>query len=223
MSIKDLSRATQRRIVEERTHRPFRDFDDFTGRVKPEEQEIRALINAGAFGSLAEDRDQAALFWQLARRKQAAAGAGSMAPTLFAAPSPTAPPRLPRGREIDRLRRQFRTPGLSDRPPPDDPVRRSLGGQSLIKAADLPSRVGRRVGLAGWLITYKTVRSKHDQPMQFTPLRTKPAWSRRPSSDVFKRCHLSLEQGRPYILHGLVEENYGVLTLTVDKILPITM
>ena len=229
MSIKDLGRATRQRIVEEQARRPFRDFEDFTTRVRPEEDEARALINAGAFGSLVNDQnrdrnrnqDQAALFWQLARRKQAA-GAGSAAPVLFAAPPPPPPPYLPRGREIDRLRRQFRTLGfLADRHPMTVFVR-SLEGRGLIKAVELPDHIGRRVGLAGWLITYKTVRSKHDQPMQFTTFEDETGLVETTIfPEVFKRYHLSLERGRPFILHGLVEENYGALTLTVDRISPV--
>ena len=173
--------------MEERERRPFLDFDDFMTRVGPDEREVRALINAGAFGSLQEDRDQAVLFWQLARQKQTAAASKSSAaaPALFSAQESTPPPSLPQGREIERLRRQFNVLGFLPDRHPMTLFAQTLKGKGLIKAVDLDRYVGRRAGLAGWLITAKTVRSKRDQAMQFTTLRTRPDWSRRPSSPRF--------------------------------------
>jgi len=39
--------------------------------------------------------------------------------------------------------------------------------QGIVKARDLPEHVGRRVDLAGWLITGKTVLTRTEEPMQF--------------------------------------------------------
>ena len=224
MAVKDLGRETRRRIVAERERRPFLDFEDFTARVRPDEQETRALINAGALSSLQENQGQAVLFWQLARKKQAAAALSletspGIAPALFAAQEPVPPPALPPGQELERLRRQFKALGFLPDRHPITLQARALRGRGLIKAQDLPCCVGRRVGLAGWLITAKTVRSKHDQPMQFTTFEDETGLIETTLfPQAFKRYHLDLEWGRPYILQGLVEENFGAVTLTVESI-----
>ena len=220
MSIKDLGRATRKRIVSERESRWFADYEDFTARVRPDEQEVRALINAGALGSLQRDQDQAALFWQLARQRQAVVSkAGSTSPVLFATEETVSPPPLPRGQEIERLRRQFNVLGFLPDRHPVILFTGVLKDKALIKAVDLPNHIGRRVGLAGWLITAKTVRSKHDQPMQFTTFEDETGLVETTLfPQIFRRYHMTLEWGRLYILRGLVEENYGAVTLTVEKI-----
>lgn len=75
------------------------------------------------------------------------------------------------------------------------------------------------VSLAGWLITAKTVLSKHDEPMQFTTFEDETGLIETTIfPQTYKRYHLSLDWGRPYILSGLVEEDFGAVTLRMETI-----
>jgi len=88
MAVGGLGQETRRRLAAERARRPFADPADFLDRVRPAEDEARALIAAGAFDSLAQGRSRAALHWELARRRNRPAGPGE---GLFAGPEAPAP------------------------------------------------------------------------------------------------------------------------------------
>lgn len=91
-----------------------------------------------------------------------------------------------------------------------------------VKATRLRQFVGRRICFAGWLITGKKVRTKHGDTMEFLTFEDEggivettffPA--------VYKRfCHM-VDRNRPYLLYGKVEEDWGALTLTVDRVAPL--
>jgi DNA polymerase-3 subunit alpha/error-prone DNA polymerase len=185
--------------------------------VAPADDEARALIQAGALDSPHAGADHAELVWRLAgqrRAREAAAGPGH---GLFARPAPPAPP-LPAGDPLERLRRQYAVLGFLVEHHPIVLFDKALAGKGLIKARDLPAHVGQRVRLAGWLITAKTVWSKHDEPMQFVTFEDDTGLVEATFfPDAYQRFAMSLDWGRPYLLASLVEENFGAVTLTVEQ------
>ncbi|MBW2062882.1 MAG: DNA polymerase III subunit alpha, partial [Deltaproteobacteria bacterium] len=220
-SIKNLSLETQARIVSLRRKGRYRSAEDFFARVRPDEGEARALIQAGALDSLAPGRDHAHLLWKLARwqRKKNRLACEGQTANLFASQGEEPLPDFPPGREIERLRSQFAVLGfLIDRHPlvlfAD-----ALPRQGLVKAADLKRHAGRRVRLAGWLITGKVVSTKHGEPMRFLTFEDETGLVETTFFPETHRrfCHM-LDWGRPYILAGKVEEDYGAVTLTVDQV-----
>ena len=223
-AVKGLRRQTMRRVVSERRQRPFAGFGDFHARVRPDEDEARALIQAGAFESLAPGEDHAALIWHLARQRSA--GPGPARPdridTLFPDWPEAAAPVFPQGCEIDRLRRQYAVLGfLVDRHPMvlfTDVLPR----RGLIKAADLAAHVGRRVRLAGWLITGKLVSTRKGEPMQFLTFEDETAIVETTFfPGAYRQFCEMLDRGRPYLLAGRVESDFGAVTLTVDQVRPV--
>jgi DNA polymerase-3 subunit alpha/error-prone DNA polymerase len=120
LSIKGLAADTQKRIVARRQRQPFNSLRDFLERVRPDEDEARALINCGAMDALNPNGNRASLLWELAcwlksKRPRAAA------PSLFdrsEAVGQCQPPLLPAEDERERLRREFSVLGfLCDRHP----------------------------------------------------------------------------------------------------------
>ena len=92
MAVSGLGAATRARIVEERARRRFATVFDFLGRVRPEEDETAALIQAGALDGLlaGSEVSRAPLVWLAAcwqRRGR------ERAPALF--PLDPTPPPLP--------------------------------------------------------------------------------------------------------------------------------
>jgi DNA polymerase-3 subunit alpha/error-prone DNA polymerase len=94
-----------------------------------------------------------------------------------------------------------------------------LENRDIVKARDLKRFVGKHVKIAGLLITGKVVSTKHGEPMEFLTFEDEtdlvettffPAAYR-------KFCYM-LDRTRPYILTGKVEEDFGALTLTVEKV-----
>ncbi len=220
MAVKGVSAAILARIVAERDRQLFMDGGDFFGRTRCDEAEARALIDAGALDGLGGAACRAQLGWGLAlwqkrRRKQRTRPADRLFATATSIPAPAFPAETP----SRRLWREFAVLGfLCDRHPLYL-FERQLAGVQRIKAAHLHRHAGRRVRLAGWLITGKRVRTKHGDPMEFLSFEDETALI---EATFFPRvyarfCHL-LETGHPYLLTGTVDEDWGAHTLNVQHV-----
>ncbi len=218
MAISGLERQTMERIVSERQAGLYKSAEDFYERVLPAEDEARALISAGALDYLAAGQGRAGLLWRLAsqqRRREAAAQRQS----LFVQAGSPAAPSLPPADALAELRRQFAVLGFLPDRHPMELFAQALRGQRLVKARDLPRHVGRRVRLAGWLLIGKTVWTKNEEPMQFLTFEDETGLVETTFfPEAFRRFHMGLDWQRPYILEGLADENFGAVTLTVDRV-----
>ncbi len=174
IAVKGLSEKARERIVAGRGERGYGGVDDFVARARPAADELRALVHCGALDGLAPGAGRGELLWaatcRLAELSGGARGAANL--PLFAEPREAARlRRLPPDDPRERLRREFAVLSfLCDRHPMElfaAAVRRA----GALKAADLPRRVGRRVRFAGAA-----------SPWSFSPSRTRPGWSRPPSS-----------------------------------------
>ena len=223
MSVKGLAADTRERIVSRRKTTPYRNAADFLRRVRPDEPEARALIHCGALDSLMPGAQRPALLWELARWKAAEART-SVNPGLFddPVPLPDRPPPLPREAPMDRLRREFAVLGfLCDRHPMELYAER-MKHIRRVRAVDLPRRVGLKVRMAGWLITGKKVRTQHGEAMEFLSFEDETGMVETTFfPDTYRRCCHLLDRGRPYLLEGTVEADWGAVTLTVDRLKPV--
>lgn len=221
MAVKGLSAETSRRIVAQREQRPFADPNDFWERIRPDETEARDLILCGALDRLAPDLSRAQLLW-MAAQWRAGRNTATDAPDLFAEGHLLAPPELPPDDPMERLRREFKVLGfLCDRHPMTL-FKAAVHRAGAVDACEVIRRVGCRVRFAGWLITGKVVHTKRGDPMEFLTFEDDTGVV---ETTFFPRaydrfCHL-LDHGRPYLLEGLVEQNWGAATLTVDRVQPL--
>ena len=70
--------------------------------------------------------------------------------------------------------------------------------------------------MVGVLITEKAAQTKHGHAMEFITLEDVTAlYDATLFPEIYRRCCNLLSPNRPYVVHGLVEENFGVATLTV--------
>ena len=220
ISIGDLSRKTMDRIVEEREKAPFASMKDFCDRVRPEENEARALIHCGALDCFHPEKNRAALQWEFALwRNTDARKAGTY--SLFgdqgdvAAPIPAFPPED----ELAKLRREFAVLGFLCDCHPMVLFEDSLKNAGVVKSTEISKHAGKRVRFAGWLITGKTVHTKHGDPMEFLTFEDdRGVVETTFFPKAYKRfCHM-IDRGRPYILTGEVDIDWGAATLTVEKV-----
>ena len=216
LSVKGLSVAVQARIVSEREKASFNGMEDFLDRVRPDEDEARGLIHSGALDRFHPAGHRAALIWRYASwRKERSRTAAHL--SLFSTRKPAAMPDLPEDPPLLRLRREFLVLGfLCDRHPMML-FEAQLKEFRRIKAADLPAHLNRRIQVAGWLITGKTVMTHNGDPMKFITFEDETGII---ESVFFPKayrgfCHM-LDYGLPYLISGKVEANWGVATLTVD-------
>ena len=220
MSLKNLGTTTQQRIVTQRNRKPYRSLTDFLERVGPEEPEARSLIHAGAFDRLHPEESRASLLWEIAAWHRSRS-ARPRVPDLFGGhrtPAVARPP-LPPEDELSRLRREFAVLGfLCDRHPMVL-YRDALKHRGIVKAKDLRRRVGRHARMAGLLITGKVVSTKHGDPMEFLTFEDETGLVETTFFPrAYRRFCYMLDRSRPFILTGKVEEDFGALTMSVDKV-----
>lgn len=161
-AVRGLSEGCMEQIIRCRSRRQFSTATDFFTRVRPADDEARALIHAGALDSLDKSRNRAMLLWELAvfRRIQESLTHAS----LFDIHLPP-PPRLPPPEPREQLRREYGVLGFLCRIHPLSLVKQNQNG--VTTARSLPGCVGRRVRFAGWLLTGKLVSTKTGEAMEF--------------------------------------------------------
>jgi len=218
MQIKDLSREAREAMVLERDKNgPFSSLQDFLDRTRPHLrlQDVRVLIKAGCFDDLAEKPPRSVLLWQALQffaQKEST-------PTLF--PVPTALPRKAHNLFPRRvlLNQEKETLGFLLSVHPLELYASSLERIDHVHAQDLPLLVGKTVSIAGWLVTGKTVHTRDGDPMKFITFEDPTGiYETVFFPKVYHRyCHL-LNASRPYLLKGRVEENFGVVTVTVHRL-----
>jgi DNA polymerase-3 subunit alpha/error-prone DNA polymerase len=223
LSIKGLSAETQTRIVTERRHQPYHSVNDVLQRVKPAEDEARALVHCGALDALNPGDNRATLMWELAcwlktRSKKSRPRTRSLFDSTDDNHTGNPPP-LPPEDHRERLRREFSVLGfLCDRHPMEL-YDHTLQKLKTVKAVDLPRHLGRRIRLAGWLITGKVVTTKHGDPMEFLTFEDETGIVETTffPATYHRFCHM-IDRQRPYLLGGKVDEDWGAITLTVDSV-----
>ena len=95
----------------------------------------------------------------------------------------------------------------------------ALKHRGIVKAKDLRRRVGPHARLAGQLITGKVVSTKHGDPMEFLTFEDETGLVETTFFPrAYRRFCYMLDRGRPFILTGKVEEDFGALTMSVDKV-----
>ncbi|WP_320043803.1 DNA polymerase III subunit alpha [uncultured Desulfobacter sp.] len=217
MAVKTLGRTTMDQIVQEREKKMFLDCFDFFNRISPREDEARALTDSGCLDGLLPGTNRGGLTWAYYVWQT---GQRSMADRrdLFGSDKHKIP-NLPPDPPLKRLRREFAVLGFLPACHPLALIRERFEDLKVIKAVDLPGRIGRKVCFAGWLITGKLVRTRQGDPMKFltfeddTGLVETVLFPR-----IYTRFSYILDHGYPYLLSGRVENEWGAITLTVSQV-----
>ncbi len=216
MQLKGLSQEAKEAIIHERAKKgPFPSFEDFLDRTGPHIhlQDVRILIKAGCFDRISHHVSRSGLMWR----------------TLGFFDQDTIPTQtlFLKGKSFSNrptpkalmLRHESETLGLLISIHPLSLYRNTLKGLNYVPARDLYRMVGKVVTAIGWQITGKTVHTKDGQAMKFVSFEDPTGvYEAVFFPKVYNRlCHM-LDTGRPYILKGSVEEDFGAITLTVHSI-----
>ncbi len=213
-AVRGLSEGCMERIIDCRSRRLFTTVTDFFTRVHPADDEARALIHAGALDFLDKSCNRAMLLWELAvfHRVQESLSQASLF-DMQLPPPPLLPPPDPR----EQLRREYEVLGFLCRIHPLSLLKENVAG--MITAKSLQNCAGRRVRFAGWLLTGKLVSTKTGEAMEFLTFEDETGMVEATFfPGVYRRYAHMLASGRPYLLTGLAEEDFGAVTLTVDSV-----
>jgi len=213
-AVHGLSEDFLARLQAARLQGKFFDAGDFFQRTRPADNEALALIHCGALDGLVPDSNRTVLLWQWASFQRTVQDPRCL--SLFAVRLPPPPP-LPPPDLRSKARKEFAVLGfLCD----GHPLRfLTIPPGATAKVADLPGQVGRRLSLAVWLLTGKLVSTRSGEAMEFLTFEDE---SGQVETTFFPETYRTyahlLQSGRGYLLTGLVEEDYGALTVTVDRV-----
>ncbi len=213
-SVHGLSVGFLDRLVRARDQELFHDLGDFFRRTQPADNEARALIHAGALDSLNPEGNRTVMLWQWASFQRLLHDKRCL--SLFATKLPPAPPLSPPDLR-SMLRREYEVLGFLCDCHPLQFLQPQ--GKGLQKVAALQDRVGQRVQLAAWLLTGKLVSTRTGEVMEFLTFEDETGQLETTFfPEVYRRHAHMLRSGRGYVLTGMVEMDFGALTLTVNKI-----
>jgi error-prone DNA polymerase len=218
LSIKGLSVNTQARIIAERENSEFTSLTDFLNRVQPDEGEGRALIHSRALDRFHPDKHHAALIWQFSSWQKSRSQINTNL-SLFEDRTPVVMPDLPENDQREKLRQEFKVLGFLCDCHPMTLFEEQLKHKKIVKAEHFSEYLGQRIQIAGWLITGKTIITDKGDPMKFVTFEDETGIVETTFFPKAYRqfCHI-LDYGRPYVISGKVEENWGASTVTVEAV-----
>lgn len=232
--------AIEALLAERRRGGPFLSLDDFLLRVPIDPSDARLLIKAGAFdragwgaearaaGSPAQGETPAGLavrprlHWRLAEWEAKTEGRRSRERALFPPVLGPLPEPRPYG-EARLLRDEMETLGYLVSRHPLTLYREHLlalrrAGVVPVRATGLKAHAGKRVAAVGWLITGKVITTRDDEPMEFISFEdTTAIYETTFFPRAYERFCGMLSAARPYLLEGTIEEDFGAVTMTVEK------
>jgi DNA polymerase-3 subunit alpha/error-prone DNA polymerase len=218
LSIRHVDTDTHRRIVAGRMEKPYNDIVDFLERVQPNEREARSLIHAGAFDSLHPKENRTSILWELiCWQKTRLNRSGTR--DLFSNRIDVLKPSFPPENERERLQREFAALGFLCHRHPMVLYTAHLKKLRIVKAKELSYFVNRHVSVAGMLITGKVVHTKHGEPMEFLTFEDDTGLIETTFfPKAYRRFCSIIDGSRPFMLYGKVEEDFGAVTMTVNRV-----
>ncbi|HSA85595.1 MAG TPA: DNA polymerase III subunit alpha [Nitrospira sp.] len=205
MQVKTIPEELGKRIVEERAQNgPYRSFQDFLRRVKPEPSLAQALIRAGCCDSIAGELTRPALMWRVYAGNDVTSRSLPIPDDYSAVQK--------RAHEVESF-------GFLATCHPLALYRKQIERLRPVPASQMHRFVDQRIIMVGLLITEKSAETKHGHAMEFITLEDVTAlYDATLFPDVYRRCCHLLSPNRPYVVRGLVEETFGVVTLTVSDL-----
>jgi DNA-directed DNA polymerase III PolC len=205
MQVKTIPKELGERIVQERIERGrYRSFHDFLRRVDPGPAHTRTLIRAGCFDSIAGELTRPALLWRLYADARVSSD-----------PLPVPDEYAP----LQKLTHEIESFGFLASRHPLTLYQKQIERLRPVPASQMDRFIGRHITMVGWLITEKPVETKNGLAMEFVTLEDSTAlYDATIFPEVYRRCHQLLLPNRPFIVRGLVEEEFGVVTLTVSDL-----
>jgi error-prone DNA polymerase len=218
MQLKGLHQAALEAILEERKKRLFSSFEDFLCRVEMDVADVKILIRAGAMDGISGGATRPEMIWRALAWHETRTSRRAVARSLFQDMPSVVPPRVPQYSARTILEHELETLDFLISRHPLTLYAQPLSKLRYVRGKDLPTYVGKRVTTVGWWVTGKLIATREDEPMEFISFEdTSALYETVFFPQAYTRfCHM-LNRSRPYVLTGKVEEEFGVVTLTVDS------
>ena len=219
MQLKGLHESALEKILAVRKTGLFSSIEDFLCRVDLEVSDLKILIKAGAMDSLSGGATRPEMIWKALAWNEARLSRRPVARTLFPDMPSMTPPRTPQYSARTILEHELETLDFLISRHPLSLYRESLSKIKHVRGSEIGKYVGRRITTIGWWVTGKLVTTREDEPMEFISFEdTTALYETVFFPETYARfCHM-LNRSRPYVLTGVVQEEFGVATLVVDSV-----
>ena len=194
---------------------PYRGLSDFVQRTDLGREEARSLVLCGALDAFGHPRPQLMMELELQdSRLPKTASRGRRLVTAEPSTPPVASDFSHRRKYIDERRML----GFSVREHIMALHRSALAGATDIDSRRLARHVGRRVRIAGVVEALRTTPTQKGRHMMFLTLEDEfGLFEVTVFPNAFRR-RADLTRYGPYIVAGRVEEQYGIVTMTADRV-----
>jgi error-prone DNA polymerase len=219
MQLKGLRESSVDAILAERRKRPFASLEDFLSRTAIDLSDVKRLIKSGAMDGISGGATRPDMIWRALAWDQARSTQRPGTLPLFQDMQPATLPHAPQYSVRTILDHELETLDFLISRHPLTLYREQLSRLKYVSGADLCKYVGKRVTTVGWWVTGKVVTSKEGDPMEFISFEDTSAFYETTffPQTYARFCHM-LNRSRPYVLTGVVEEDFGAVTLTVDSV-----
>lgn len=219
MQLKGIQREALESIISEReSGGAFESFENFLQRSELDVADIRILIKAGCFDSIAGGKTRPQLMWELHQKRHSRTLQQKKELTLYENNNFYLP-ATPEYNNRTILKHEIEVLGFLVSRHPLTLYKSLLRHLPVIKASELHKHAGEEVLLVGWMITGKVVHTRSDEPMEFISFEdTTAIYETTFFPETYRRfCHM-LSKVRPYLIQGIVEEDFSAITVTISAI-----
>ena len=215
MQLKGLKQELAERLLAERSAKgPYRSFQEFLARVRPEPAQARCLIKASCCDSIAGEVTRPGLLWRVHAHHPPPLTQKEL--MLHGTQALPIPPDYTQEKKIHHEIAFFGFP-LSIHPL--TLYAEWLDGMEVVPANEMPQYVNQRVTMVGWLITEKPAQTKQGEAMEFISLEDQTGlYDATLFPNTYRRFGHLLRYDRPLIVEGQIEEEFQTVTLTVDRL-----
>ena len=221
LQIKGSTRRTLKRLLGKRKERHFESLEDFCIRIRPNFREVESLIRCGSFDTFGYTRPQHIWRLKLFYNKIKNNGEGLFASTVkYSSAIPIVDYSIEK-----KLRDEFELMELTLEKHPlwiwKEAIQHHIDQfGKFIHAKDLYLHIGKKVKLVGWIISTQKTKTKAGESMQFLSCEDLTATYEAVFFPVVYRKFGRLIRGRgPYIIEGMVEDDFGHTPLKVENII----
>ena len=253
VEVKGLHRNTVEAILEARSRGAFQSVEDFGLRVDLVGEDAEALVSVGALDSVAGGVSRTEQLWILLKTQAAKERGKGVGASLFergesrwkessgsghrhvpvanaaraqvpcergvprGTPRADQDPRTQWEAEYERLGFLLEGHALKLWEPIPERFRK-------VRAKDLSRSIGRWVEMVGWPVTSKEVLTREGRPMEFVSFEDETAiFETVLFPTAYERYAGVLDEPRPVIIRGTVQEDLGAVAIHVEELTPLSL
>jgi DNA polymerase-3 subunit alpha/error-prone DNA polymerase len=202
--VKGLNSKAQQRIIEERrSGGVYHSIVDLIKRTEIDESDVEKLVSASAFDCITSEGNRAKQFWKMRQYYRSLSDDNS--------------PQLQALSQQQYLIYQYKTLGyLTVCHPLTLMVDRN---KATILAVNIRKYIGKKIAIAGWCITSKTVSTSGGESMEFVTFEDETATFETVFfPEAYKSFAAILSWQAPFMIYGKVTEEFDVEVVEVDKV-----